>query len=55
MPWKESALMDETMKFIERLLVGKKMAELCRKFGISRKTVYKIWDMSTRKVKNWNP
>ncbi len=44
MPWKESALMDERMKFVGRLLVGEKMAELCREFGISRKTGYKIWD-----------
>jgi len=35
---------DERMKFVGRLLVGEKMAELCREFGISRKTGYKIWD-----------
>ena len=44
MPWKESVLMDERMKFIGRLLEGEKMAELCREFGISRKTGYKFWD-----------
>ncbi len=44
MPWKESAIVDERMKFVGRLLVGEKMAELCREFGISRKTGYKIWD-----------
>lgn len=44
MPWKESVIMDERMKFVGRLLVGEKMAELCREFGISRKTGYKIWD-----------
>lgn len=44
MPWKESAVVDERMKFVGRLLVGEKMAELCREFGISRKTGYKIWD-----------
>ena len=44
MPWKESVLMDERMKFIGRLLDGEKMAELCREFGISRKTGYKFWD-----------
>lgn len=44
MPWKESVLMDERMKFIGRLLQGDKMAELCREFGISRKTGYKFWN-----------
>lgn len=44
MPWKESELMNERLKFIGRLLQGEKMAELCREFGISRKTGYKFWD-----------
>jgi putative transposase len=35
--------MDERMKFVARLLDGEKMSELCRSFGISRKTGYKIW------------
>jgi putative transposase len=34
--------MDERLKFIARLLDGEKMAGLCREFGISRKTGYKI-------------
>lgn len=44
MPWKRSVIMDEKMKFIGRLLHGDKMAELCREFGISRKTGYKFWN-----------
>lgn len=44
MPWKESVIVDERMKFIGRLLEGEKMAELCREFGIWRKTGYKFWD-----------
>ena len=44
MPWKESGLMNERLKFIGRLLQGEKMTELCREFGISRKTGYKFWD-----------
>jgi putative transposase len=36
--------MDEKLKFIARLIEGETMAELCREFGISRKTGYKIWD-----------
>jgi len=43
MPWEESVIMDERMKFIGRLLQGDKMAELAREFGISRKTGYKFW------------
>src|SRR5258708_39824583 len=42
MPWKVCAPMDERLKFIARLLDGDQMAELCREFGISRKTGYKI-------------
>jgi putative transposase len=34
--------MDERLKFIARLRDGDKMAELCREFGVSRKTGYKI-------------
>lgn len=34
--------MDERLKFVARLLDGEKMAQLCREFGISRKTGYKI-------------
>jgi len=43
MPWKETCVMDERIKFIGRLLSGEKMAPLCREFGISRSTGYKIW------------
>ena len=35
--------MDERLRFVARLLEGEKMAELCREFGISRKTGYKIF------------
>src|SRR5579859_3921348 len=42
MPWQECNLMDELLKFIARLLDGEKMAGLCREFGVSRKTGYKI-------------
>src|SRR5215469_13532696 len=42
MPWKVCKPMDERLKFIARLLDGDKMAPLCREFGISRKTGYKI-------------
>jgi putative transposase len=42
MPWQECNLMDERLKFVARLLDGEKMAPLCREFGVSRKTGYKI-------------
>jgi putative transposase len=42
MPWKECNVIDERLQFIARLRDGDKMAELCREFGISRKTGYKI-------------
>ena len=36
--------MDERLRFVARLLEGEKMAVLCREFGISRVTGYKIWE-----------
>ena len=43
MPWKECKPMDERLRFIARLLGGENMAPLCREFGISRVTGYKIF------------
>src|SRR2546423_4131635 len=43
MPWKACRPMDERLKFVARLLDGEQMAGLCRDFGISRKTGYKIF------------
>jgi hypothetical protein len=37
MPWKESSVMDERLRFVARLLNGEPMTEVCRNFGISRK------------------
>ena len=44
MPWKECKPMDERLKFVARLLDGEKMSALCREFGISRPTGYKIFN-----------
>jgi transposase InsO family protein len=44
MPWKESSVMDERIRFVIRLKDGETMASLCREFGISRKTGYKIFE-----------
>lgn len=44
MPWKECSVMDERLRFVARRLDGELMSDLCREFGISRKTGYKIFD-----------
>ena len=44
MPWKESSVMDERLRFIGQLVDGEAMTDVCREFGISRKTGYKIFD-----------
>ena len=44
MPWKESSVMEERLRFVARLLDGEAMTDVCREFGISRKTGYKIFD-----------
>jgi transposase InsO family protein len=44
MPWKEISVMDERLRFVGQLLDGEAMTEVCRAFGISRKTGYKIFD-----------
>jgi hypothetical protein len=36
--------MDERIKFVARLLDGENMSAVCREFGISRKTGYKIFN-----------
>lgn len=36
--------MDAKLRFVARLLDGEEMSSLCREFGISRKTGYKIWE-----------
>jgi transposase len=44
MPWKESSVMEERLRFVARLLDGEGMSVVCRSFGISRKTGYKIFN-----------
>ena len=36
--------MDERLRFVARLLDGEAMSGVCRAFGISRKTGYKIFE-----------
>lgn len=44
MSWKECCVVDERLRFVARALEGEQMAALCREFGISRKTGYKIFN-----------
>jgi transposase InsO family protein len=44
MPWRECSVMEERLRFVARLLDGEAMTEVCREFGISRKTGYKIFN-----------
>jgi transposase InsO family protein len=44
MPWKASSVMEERLRFVARLLDGEAMTDVCREFGISRKTGYKVFD-----------
>jgi transposase len=44
MPWKECSVVEERLRFVARLLDGEAMTDVCREFGISRKTGYKIFE-----------
>ena len=44
MPWKECTRVEERLRFVARILEGEQMAAVCREFGISRKTGYKIFN-----------
>lgn len=42
MPWKTRTYLDERVHFISRAQSGEKVTDLCKEFGISRKTAYKF-------------
>lgn len=44
MPWRECSVMEERVRFVGRILDGESMSDVCREFGISRKTGYKIFN-----------
>lgn len=48
MPWKVSHHVNERMRFVVRLEAGERMTDLCREYGISRKTGYKFNDRYKR-------
>src|SRR5438309_7057101 len=44
MPWREVCYMEERLRFVAALAAREdSMTELCERFGISRKTGYKLW------------
>jgi transposase len=43
MLWKASSVVEERLRFVGRLLDGEAMSNVCREFGISRKTGYKVY------------
>nr|WP_244464758.1 hypothetical protein [Martelella endophytica] len=54
MPWKESSVMEERLRFVARLLEGGGMSDVCRDFGISCKTGYKIFNRLMKACRAWN-
>jgi transposase len=44
MPWMESSVTEERLRFVARLLDGEAMTDVCRDFGVSHKTGDKILD-----------
>lgn len=42
MPWKEIGVVDSRMEFVVRVRRGERVTDLCREYGISRKTAYKF-------------
>jgi transposase-like protein len=42
MPWKTCSAIEERLRFVARLLDGESMTDVCREFGIARKTGYKL-------------
>jgi transposase InsO family protein len=51
MPWKVNDIVNERMRFVLRREAGERMSDLCREFGISRKTGHKIW----KRFLDWGP
>ena len=43
MPWKAKKPVDLRVEFVGRLQRGERMTDLCREYGVSRKTGHKIW------------
>lgn len=50
MPWKVSSAVEERLLFVARLIEGEAMTDLCREFGVSRKTGCKIFNRYKEQV-----
>lgn len=44
MAWRDTLLMEERLRFGGRLLEGEGKSKVCRDFGMSLKTTYKIFN-----------
>lgn len=44
MPWRACSAMEERLRFVAWLIEGEAMSDLCREFGISRKSGYTIFN-----------
>lgn len=44
MPWKAKKPVDLRVEFVGRLQRGERMTDLCREYGVSRKTGHKLWN-----------
>jgi transposase-like protein len=44
MPWKASSVMEERLRFVACLLNGETVTDVCREFGVARKTGHKTLD-----------
>ena len=44
MPWKATKPVDLRVEFVGRLQRGERMTDLCREYGVSRKTGHKLWN-----------
>jgi transposase InsO family protein len=42
LPWEARSIVNERMMFVSRVQSGERMSDLCREFGVSRKTGYKL-------------
>ena len=42
MPWKPTRPVDQKIEFLTRLRSGERMTDLCRAYGIARKTGHKL-------------
>ena len=55
MPWNESWVMEERLRFVARSLEGEGVSDICRSFGISRKTRYRIFKRHKEHVGAYPP